>query len=84
MSWQSKRASFFRNVWNVISHPAGECVYIYSCDKILDLNEPDKQVEPDLILKHPFDWQAMMDHITNCLTQTQNSTAMDYECATSK
>lgn len=76
VSWQFTRSKVFKNVWNVISHPEDNKVYVYGCDKILELNQPDCQVTPDLVLNGPFEWGELLSFVKARLT----SAAMD-ECA---
>lgn len=80
VAWQYNRARIFRNVWNVISHPATDTVRVYRCDKIYDLNDPDMDVPPDLVMEQPFDWKMLMDLVAEDLATGRVSTAMD-ECA---
>lgn len=76
VSWQFTRSKIFKNVWNVISHPEDNKVYVYGCDKILELNQPDCQVTPDLVLNGPFEWGELLSFVKARLM----SAAMD-ECA---
>lgn len=78
VSWQFTRSKVFRNVWNVVSHPEDDKIYLYGCEKIIDLNEPDKFVEPDFVLSEPFDWQELLNFVKAALMK--NRSAMD-ECA---
>jgi len=77
ISWQFSRSKIFKNVWNVISHPEDNKVYVYGCDKILGLNEGETTPEPDLILEGPFEWGRLLDFVK---AQLQKCAAMD-ECA---
>jgi hypothetical protein len=77
VSWQFSRSKVFHNVWNVVSHPEDNKVYVFGCDKILKLNEPDISVTPDFVMEGPFDWGLMLDFIK---AQLKKCAAMD-ECA---
>lgn len=77
VSWQFNRSKVYRNVWNVISHPEDNKIYVYGCDKILDLNQPDGSVEPDLVLNGPFEWGELLDFVK---ARLKKSASMD-ECA---
>jgi hypothetical protein len=54
---------------------------IFRCDKIIELNEPDVLVEADMILKHPFEWERLIEMIERDLADGRLSAAMDNECA---
>ena len=79
IAWQHKRAGFYKNVWNVVSHPAEEVINVYRCDSIMDLNMSQESPEPDLVLTYPVDWNDLLEHIHNELFK--NRTGVDYECA---
>lgn len=78
MSWQFSRSKVFRNVWNVISHPEDDKIYFFRCDKIVDLNDAEVDVQPDYVMAYPFDWEAALDFIRSRLLE--QGSAMD-ECA---
>jgi hypothetical protein len=78
VAWQFERSRVLKNVWNVISHPADDKIYFFGCDKIVDLNEPEAEVEPDYVLSFPYDWGAAMSFVKEALSE--KSSAMD-ECA---
>ena len=79
VSWQYNRSQHFQNVWNVISHPAQELIYMYNCRDILDLNTSEPPPEADLVLGYPVAWPEMLGHINESLSR--NRSVMDYECA---
>lgn len=68
VSWQMSRAKVFPNVWNVVSHPAGEAVHVYRCDKVFRLSAGDDTVQPDLSLYGPVDWDSLVEMVREVLT----------------
>jgi hypothetical protein len=80
IAWQFSRSKVYANVWNLVSHPSDEKLYLYNGSKILELNDVEGPIpEPCLVITYPVDWDLMIKHISETLTQI--STAMDYECA---
>ena len=78
VSWQHNRAKLFLNVWNLVSHPADEKLYLYCCSQIIALNSDGNIPKAELVMTYPLDWNPLLKHIKQRLCQ--NSAAMD-ECA---
>jgi hypothetical protein len=79
ISWQNNRSTLYPNVWNVVSHPAKEVIYLYNANKIIALNSDETPPVPDMVLTYPVVWQDMMDYIRERLTNL--GSVMDRECA---
>ena len=80
IAWQFSRSKVFPNVWNLVSHPSDQKLYLYNATKIWELNDADvPPPEPCLVMSYPVDWNLMINHIIETLNQI--STDMDNECA---
>jgi hypothetical protein len=53
------RAKVFPNVWNVVSHPAVDTVYIYRCEKVFRLSSGESVI-PDMVLYGPIEWDWLV------------------------
>lgn len=72
VSWQMARAKVFPNVWNVVSHPAADAVYVYRCDKVFRLSAGDDTAKPDLILYGPVEWANLLELVRDGLTKRED------------
>jgi hypothetical protein len=71
VAWQMSRASVFPNVWNVVSHPSSDVVYIYRCEKVFKLSAGEGSVIPDMVL-YTADWNAFIDYVRDGLTKRKD------------
>lgn len=62
IAWQTRRAAFFPNVFNLVSRPRAEVVEIFSCSKLLDLVS-NADTPPDLVLAAPVKWQILIEYL---------------------
>ena len=62
IAWQTRRAAFFPNVFNLVSRPRAEVVEIFSCSKLLDLVS-NAETPPDLVLAAPVKWQNLIEFL---------------------
>jgi hypothetical protein len=64
IAYQTRRSAKIANVWNLVSHPEAEVIYIYSGDKthILSSDSTDTSDLPPPDLTLPFDgpWDAAL------------------------
>lgn len=70
VSWQMTRAKVFPNVWNVVSHPSSDVVYIYRCEKVFKLSAGEGSVIPDMVL-YTADWNAFIDYVRDGLAKRE-------------
>lgn len=62
IAYITRRSCKFANIWNLVSHPRSELLYIYSGSKIPTLSiDPTGSTEPDLILKYKDPWSTFLD-----------------------
>lgn len=66
IAWQTRRAAFFPNVFNLVSRPRAEVVQIFSCSKLLDLVK-NPETAPDLVLSAPVKWQTLLEFLESRL-----------------
>lgn len=58
----TRRSCKIANVWNLVSHPRAELLYIYSGNKTPQLStDPTGSTVPDLILKYDEPWSKVLD-----------------------
>lgn len=62
IAWQTRRAAFFPNVFNLVSRPRAEVIEIFSCSKLLDLVS-NAETPPDLVLAAPVKWQNLIEFL---------------------
>lgn len=67
VAWQMSRARVFPNVWNVVSRPSVDTVYIYRCEKVFKLSAGESVI-PDMVLYGPVEWGPLLDLIRQSLT----------------
>ena len=80
VAWQFSRSKVYPNVWNVVSHPSDAKLYVYSCDQVLDLNDPEAVPPvPCLVMTYPVDWNLIINLVSETLSKI--GTDMDNECA---
>lgn len=62
IAYQTRRSCISDGVWNLVSHPRAELLYIYSGSKVRDLStDSTGSTEPDLILKYKEPWSTFLD-----------------------
>ena len=66
IAWQTRRAAFFPNVFNLVSRPRTDTLEIFSCSKLLDLVE-NPETAPDLVLSAPVKWQTLLEFLESRL-----------------
>lgn len=72
IAWQTRRAAFFPNVFNLVSRPRAEIVEIFSCAKLLNLVE-NAQTPPDLVLCAPVKWQILVEFLESEMNKIHES-----------
>lgn len=72
IAWQTRRAAFFPNVFNLVSRPRAEVVEIFSCSKLLDLVE-NPEITPDLVLSAPVKWQILIEFLESEMNKIHES-----------
>ena len=72
IAWQTRRAAFFPNVFNLVSRPRAEVVEIFSCSKLLDLVS-NAETPPDLVLAAPVKWQDLLDFLKSEMNKIHES-----------
>ena len=62
IAYQTKRSCISDGVWNLVSHPRTEVIYIYSGDKTSHLSiDSTGSTVPDLVLKYKDPWTTFLD-----------------------
>ena len=62
IAYITRRSCIIGNVWNLVSHPRAEVLYIYSGDKTSGLStDSTGSTVPDLILKYNEPWTTALD-----------------------
>ena len=62
IAYITRRSCIIANVWNLVSHPRAEVLYIYSGSKTPALStDSTGSTDPDLILKYNEPWTTALD-----------------------
>lgn len=62
IAYQTRRSCISDGVWNLVSHPRAELLYIYSGDKTSGLSiDSTGSTVPDLVLKYKDPWSTFLD-----------------------
>ena len=62
IAYQTRRSCISDGVWNLVSHPRAELLYIYSGSKIPQLStDSTGSTEPDLVLPFKGPWSTFLD-----------------------
>jgi hypothetical protein len=72
IAWQTRRAAFFPNVFNLVSRPRAEVIEIFSCSKLLDLVS-NADTPPDLVLSAPVKWQILIEFLNSEMNKIHES-----------